>query len=34
MADIKIVVDTAADMPAELFEKYDIGNIHFMTVFI
>ena len=33
MADIKIVVDTSADMPEELREKYDIGLISFMSVF-
>lgn len=33
MADIKIVVDTAADMPAEILEQYQIGCIHFLTVF-
>lgn len=33
MADIKIIVDTAADMPQELFEKYNIGLINFLTIF-
>lgn len=33
MADIKIVVDTAADMPKELREENDIGIINFLTVF-
>lgn len=33
MKDIKIVVDTSADMPKELLEKYDIGLINFLTVF-
>lgn len=33
MADIKIIVDTAADMPAELLEKYNIGLINFLTIF-
>lgn len=33
MAKIKIVVDTAADMPFELIEKYNIGVLRFMSVF-
>lgn len=33
MKDIKIVVDTSADMPKEFLEKYDIGLINFLTVF-
>ena len=33
MADIKIVVDTSADMPEELLKKYDIGLINFLTIF-
>lgn len=33
MKKIKIIVDTGADMPAELLEKYDIGLIDFMVTF-
>lgn len=33
MADIKIVVDTSADMPQELVEKYDFGMLHFLSIF-
>lgn len=33
MADIKIIIDTSADMPEELIEKYDIGVMRFLTVF-
>ena len=33
MSDIKIIVDTAADMPKELLEEYDIGIINFLSVF-
>lgn len=33
MADIKLLVDTSADMPAELLEKYDIGVVRFLTLF-
>lgn len=33
MADIKIVIDTSADMPPELIEKYDLGMVNFLTVF-
>lgn len=33
MKKIKIMVDTSADMPKELMEKYDIGLINFMVTF-
>ena len=33
MADIKIFVDTSADMPEEIRKKYDIGIIRFLTLF-
>lgn len=33
MADIKIVVDTGADIPPEAAEKYDIGIISFLSLF-
>lgn len=33
MADIKIIVDTSADMPTELIEKYDIGVMRFLSIF-
>lgn len=33
MADIKLVVDTSADMPEELLKKHDIGIVRFLTVF-
>lgn len=33
MADIKIVIDTGADMPAELIEKYDFSVIRFLSIF-
>lgn len=33
MKDIKILVDTSADMPAELAEKYNIGVIPFLSIF-
>lgn len=33
MAKIKIVIDTAADMPLELIEKYDFGVLRFMSIF-
>ncbi len=33
MANIKIVIDTSADMPKEMLEKYDIGLINFLTIF-
>lgn len=33
MADIKILVDTSADMPEEIRKKYDIGIIRFLTLF-
>ena len=33
MADIKLLVDTSADMPEELLEKYDIGVVRFLTLF-
>lgn len=33
MADIKIVVDTSADMTDEMLEKYDIGQVNFLTIF-
>jgi len=33
MADIKIVVDTAADLPKEYLERYNMGMLHFMSIF-
>ncbi len=33
MKDIKILVDTSADMPVELVEKYNIGVIPFLSIF-
>lgn len=33
MADIKIVVDTGSDIPADVAQKYDIGMIRFLTLF-
>ncbi len=33
MADIKIVVDTGADMPKKLVEKYNIGVLSFLSIF-
>ena len=33
MADIKIMVDTSADLPKELSEQYDIGTISFLALF-
>lgn len=33
MAKIKIMVDTAADLPEEIIKKYDFGVIRFMSVF-
>ena len=33
MADIKIVVDTGSDIPADIAQKYDIGIIRFLTLF-
>lgn len=33
MADIKIVIDTGADMPPELIEKYDFALIRFLSIF-
>ncbi len=33
MSDIKIMVDTSADMPEELIKKYDIGVVRFLTIF-
>lgn len=33
MADIKIVVDTAADIPKEYAERYDIGILSFLSIF-
>lgn len=33
MADIKIVVDNSADMPADIAKKYDIGIVNFLSVF-
>lgn len=33
MADIKIVIDTGADMPTELIEKYDFALIRFLSIF-
>lgn len=33
MTDVKIVVDTGADMPQELIEKYDIGMLRFLSIF-
>lgn len=33
MADIKIVVDTAADIPEELLKEHDIGILRFLSVF-
>lgn len=33
MADIKIIVDTSADMPDEIREKYNIGLLSFLSVF-
>ncbi len=33
MSKIKILVDTGADLPPEMFEKYDIGLIDFMVNF-
>ena len=31
--DIKILIDTSADMPKELIEKYDFGVLSFMSIF-
>ncbi len=31
--DIKILIDTGADMPQELIEKYDFGVLSFMSIF-
>jgi len=33
MKDIKIVVDTSADTPQELVDKYDFGMLRFMSIF-
>lgn len=33
MADIKIIVDTGADIPPKTAEKYDIGIISFLSLF-
>ena len=33
MKDIKIVVDTGADIPADIAEKYDIGVVSFLSIF-
>lgn len=33
MANVKIFVDTSADMPEELQKQYDIGMINFLSVF-
>ena len=33
MKDIKIVVDTSADTPQELVDKYNFGMLRFMSVF-
>lgn len=33
MKDIKIVIDTSADMPQEYIDKYDFGVLRFMSVF-
>lgn len=33
MADIKIIIDTSADMPTDLIEKYDIGVMRFLSIF-
>lgn len=33
MAEIKIVIDTGADMPTELLEKYDFGLLGFLSIF-
>lgn len=33
MADIKIIIDTGADMPDEIAEKYNIGIVRFLTLF-
>lgn len=33
MAKIKIIVDTAADMPEELRKKHDIGLLSFLSIF-
>ena len=33
MADIKIIVDTAADIPEELLKEHDIGILRFLSVF-
>lgn len=33
MADIKLIVDTSADMPEELREKCNVGIIRFLTLF-
>jgi len=31
--DIKILIDTGADMPKEIIEKYDMGVLSFMSIF-
>ncbi len=33
MSKIKIVIDTGADMPQELIEKYDFGLLSFLSIF-
>lgn len=33
MAKVKIMIDTAADMPEELIKKYDFGVIRFLSIF-
>ena len=33
MKDIKIVVDTGADLPEEYRKKYDIGVLSFLSIF-
>ena len=33
MTDVKIVVDTSSDIPADIAEKYDIGVLSFLSIF-
>ena len=33
MTDVKIVVDTSSDIPADIAEKYDIGILSFLSIF-